>query len=81
MSLQSSAVLESLASINSRKMQININIFKGAISLPLSGAGTPYHIRLIAIIPGEDGPSAHTVATTKHRNKGKDFIINGERPN
>ncbi|KAM3178055.1 hypothetical protein ACTXT7_003303 [Hymenolepis weldensis] len=32
-------------------------------------AGTPYHFRLIAIVPGEDGPSAHTVATPKYRNK------------
>ncbi|VDO10184.1 unnamed protein product [Rodentolepis nana] len=32
-------------------------------------AGTPYHFRLIAIIPGEDGPLAHTVSTPKYRNK------------
>ncbi|KAM7537812.1 hypothetical protein Aperf_G00000062568 [Anoplocephala perfoliata] len=32
-------------------------------------AGKPYHIRLIAIVPGENGPWAHTVATPKHRIK------------
>ncbi|VDM30580.1 unnamed protein product [Hydatigera taeniaeformis] len=36
-------------------------------------AGTPHHFRLIAIIPGEDGPSAYTVSTPKYRNKGNSF--------
>ncbi|KAL5962140.1 hypothetical protein TSMEX_010140 [Taenia solium] len=36
-------------------------------------AGTPHHFQLIAIIPGEDGPSAYTVATPKYRNKGNSF--------
>ncbi|KAL5109661.1 hypothetical protein TcWFU_000266 [Taenia crassiceps] len=36
-------------------------------------AGTPHHFRLIAIIPGEGGPSAYTVATPKYRNKGSSF--------
>uniref|UniRef100_A0A5K3EXG5 Protein-tyrosine-phosphatase n=1 Tax=Mesocestoides corti TaxID=53468 RepID=A0A5K3EXG5_MESCO len=32
-------------------------------------AGTTYHFRIIAIIPGGDGPSAYTVARPKHRHQ------------